>query len=712
MTMDMQSVLSKLENVKPSGQNKWMAKCPCHKDDKASLSVTVSPKGSPVFKCFAGCDWKDIYKALGLTAKPQDIPRTIDKTYDYRDESGNVLFQNVRYKPKNFRFRQSRNGRDGWINNLKGVRLVLYRLPELIKSNNDDFIFIVEGEKDADRLASFGLITTTCPMGACKWRTQYNEYFKGRKVVILPDNDEPGQRHARQVASSLYGIAAEIKIVNLSGLPDKGDISDWLNSDAANSVEKLLEIIKTTETYIPSVNSIQTSQKPLSSFPFTDTGAAEMFVHLFKDQLRYDNDSGRWLWYNGKCWDRKRGEPEARGLIVKTARQLREEALQFDSLNERAAVEDFARKLEATNRINNALREARAMPPVSCHASDFDNDIWLLNCSNGTVDLRTGNLKTHSPDNMITQITAANYNPETKCPRFDLFLSQIMNGNDVLIGYVIRLLGMCLSGSVNEQILPIFYGSGGNGKSVLLDTICGLMGDYAGEAAPDLLIQKRNPEHATEVADLLKKRLVVASETEEDAVLKVSLIKRLTGNAKLKARFMRQDFFEFERTHKTILITNNKPAISENTEAIWRRVKLIPFAVTIPESKQDKSLLIKLQSEWDGILAKLVRVCLEWQQLGLAEPEEIENATFDYRQEQNPLGDFISERCKLDSFGVVPIACLKENYEDWLKQQGRESHLSAQQFNTAMRKFGCKYETQYWNGKLHKCWVGIDLCCE
>jgi putative DNA primase/helicase len=709
--MDIQSILSKLENVKPTGTNQWMVKCPCHNDDKASLSLKVNPQSKLLVKCFAGCDWRNIYNALGLTSRPQNIPRTIDKTYDYRDENGNILFQSVRYKPKDFRQRRP-DGKGGWINNLQGVRLVLYRLPELITSKNDDFVFIVEGEKDADRIVSLGQNATTNPMGAGKWRGLYNEHLKGKKIIILPDNDEPGRKHAQQVASSLYGTAAGIKIVNLSGLPEKGDVSNWLDSNEANTIEKLMEIIKAAEIYTAPANSeqnFQTTQKLLCSFPFTDTGSAERFIHLNKDHFRYNYDFEKWHWYNGKFWDRKRGEPEARGLVIKTARLLREEALQSDDSERRAAIEDYARKLEATNRINNTLREARAIPPTPCYASDFDKDNWLINCLNGTVDLRTGNLGPHSPDDMITQITAVNYIPEDKCPRFDSFLSQIMNGNDVLIRYVTRLLGMCLCGSISEQILPIFYGSGGNGKSVLLDTICGLMGDYAGEAAPDLLIQKRNPEHATEVADLLKKRLVIASETEEDAVLKVSLVKRLTGNAKLKARFMRQDFFEFERTHKMILVTNNKPTISENTDAIWRRVKLIPFAITIPENKQDKSLLLKLQSEWPGIFVKLVRGCLEWQQFGLAEPEEIENATFEYRQEQNPLGDFIEGRCKLGSFGVVPVSELKGNYENWLKEQSRESHLSAQQFNAAMRKFGCKYENQYWDGKMQKCWIGIDL---
>jgi DNA primase len=163
----------------------------------------------------------------------------IEKIYDYRDESEQLLYQVVRYKPKDFRQRRP-DGKDGWIWNLDGVKPVLYRLPEMIKAPTQDFVIIAEGEKDVDRLCEYGFTATTCPMGAGKWSDEFNKYFEGRLVVIIPDNDDIGKKHAQQVANSLYGIAGDIRIVELPGLPGKGDVSDWF--DAGHDKAELAQL--------------------------------------------------------------------------------------------------------------------------------------------------------------------------------------------------------------------------------------------------------------------------------------------------------------------------------------------------------------------------------------------------------------------------------------------------------------------------------------
>lgn len=169
-------------------------------------------------------------------------------TYDYKDEKGQLLFQVVRFEPKDFRQRRP-DGQGGWIWNLEGVRRVPYRLTELIRATMQDWVFIVEGEKDSDRLWEMEFPATTCPMGAGKWDGQYNQYFKGRLVVVIPDNDDAGKKHAEQVANSLYGIAGEIRVVMLPGLPPKGDVSDWLNS--GHEKKELLELIEKTKPFEP-----------------------------------------------------------------------------------------------------------------------------------------------------------------------------------------------------------------------------------------------------------------------------------------------------------------------------------------------------------------------------------------------------------------------------------------------------------------------------
>ena len=224
-----------------------------HQDNKPSLFVNLT-NGS--FHC-KGCgvkgsifdhymkihnvDYRTAFnhlsKEAGLATEPQ---KKIIKTYDYTDESGNLLFQTVRYEPKDFKQRRP-DGKDGWIYNLQGIRLVPYNLPDVMKAKS---IVIVEGEKDADSLKAIGFTATCNPMGAGKWKTDYSESFKGKRVVIIPDNDAPGKRHAQTVAKNLKDLTESVKIVELPGLPEKGDVSDWIAQ--GHTKEELIEIIKQT----------------------------------------------------------------------------------------------------------------------------------------------------------------------------------------------------------------------------------------------------------------------------------------------------------------------------------------------------------------------------------------------------------------------------------------------------------------------------------
>ena len=260
-----QITLARLEGVRQTGKDQWESLCPAHEDRHASLSVGRGKDGRALLHCHAGCALADVLAAIGL--KETDLfpldwevdppesqatanaerPGRIVETYDYHDTAGRLLSQSVRYEPKRFRQRRP-DGNGGWIWNLKDTRRVLYRLPDLVSSDSNP-VFIVEGEKDADRLAKGGLTATTNPGGAGKWRSDYNEALKGRDVVILPDNDEAGKKHAEKVAKALRLVAASIKIVQLPDLPDKGDISDWLDAD--HTVEDLQRLISETQPWSP-----------------------------------------------------------------------------------------------------------------------------------------------------------------------------------------------------------------------------------------------------------------------------------------------------------------------------------------------------------------------------------------------------------------------------------------------------------------------------
>jgi putative DNA primase/helicase len=248
MNQVLSNVLSRLKGVKPCG-NGYKAHCPAHDDQRQSLHVSEGEDGRVLIHCHAGCSVNDICRVLGIELKdlfPQK-PKVyaggkspVVATYDYRDTNGKLLFQVCRTADKRF-FQRRPDGKGGWVNGLGKVKPILYRLPEVLQAvERGEMVFIPEGEKDVNNLVQLGLAATTSPMGAGKWRDYYSEHLKGAKAVILPDNDEPGRKHAQQVAQSLYGKAVSVRVLELPELAEKGDVSDWLT--AGGTKDELLRL--------------------------------------------------------------------------------------------------------------------------------------------------------------------------------------------------------------------------------------------------------------------------------------------------------------------------------------------------------------------------------------------------------------------------------------------------------------------------------------
>ena len=727
MNDNVHAILSRLQGVKQIGSDKWSARCPAHDDEHASLSVSSGYDGRVLIHCHAGCRTMDICRAMGVSIGSLFAPgsgdnghgkKTIVAEYDYRDADGNLLFQTVRFEPKDFRPRRP-DGKGGWIWKLGSTPRVLYRLDELCAADPDSWICIVEGEKDADNLVALGLTATTCPMGAGKWhRLADDSVLHSRRVAIIPDNDAPGRKHAEAVARALHNRASDLRIVTL---PDEGkDVSDWIDSlDGKDSQElraALLELIAAAPVYEPTDEpervaevslSSQTPSIPANRFRHDLYGNADRFMHLYGRDVHWCEERGKWYVWDGRIW-----KPDAMREVAHYA-ELTMRAI----IREAADDPDVLKWASACNRGGTAARE---MMEVIKHRTaiavdSFDRYHWLLGVENGVVDLRSGKLLPHGRDRMISVLCPTIYDASAPCERWLRFLSEIMADDRAMIQALGRMAGYFLTGDISEQILPIFYGLGGNGKNVLLDTIMGLMGPYAAEAPDGLVTVRTNDEHPTEIADLFGKRLVVASENEEGRKLRIGLVKKLTGNKYLKGRFMRKDYFQFERTHKTVLITNNKPVITETSNAIWRRLRLIPFDVTIPRDRQDKHLTDKLIAEWPGILAWAVRGCLAWQghRCDLALPEAIEKATADYRDESDHVADFIKERCEdWREHSAQKMRTPKERlysvYCRWCKDVG-EDVLGRTAFNKRMRGHGFEDKAIWVNRKTIKCWIDISL---
>ena len=430
----------------------------------------------------------------------------------------------------------------------------------------------------------------------------------------------------------------------------------------------------------------------------TDLGNAARLVNKHGVDLRYVHPMKKYL-----VWDGTRfkfddtGEAKRRAQDV--ARSIYSEAAEAEDVEKRQALAQWASKSENSNRIGAMLSQSAAFEGVPILPGELDTDPFLLNAINGTIDLRTGKLRSHQRSDLMTKLTRVPFDPNETCPTWEAFLRTAFAGDQDLIDYLWRVMGYWLTGDVREQYLWLFWGTGANGKSTLLSSLLELLGDYGMKAPPKLLMVKKGEAHPTELADLHGRRFVSAIETEDGGRLAEALVKELCGGDKIRARRMREDFWQFDPTHKIVLATNHRPKIRSRGHAIWRRIVLVPFEVrfwdpergeTGPEHlKQDKTLLTKLRSELPGVLAWSVRGCLEWQRSGLGEPDTIKRATNDYREDEDSIGAFIEECCVVGDRSAirVQVGQLYEAYRDWCGVTGAEA-IEKREFNGNIEERG------------------------
>ena len=334
----------------------------------------------------------------------------------------------------------------------------------------------------------------------------------------------------------------------------------------------------------------------------------------------------------------------------------------------------------------------------------LDTDPWLLNVQNGTIDMRTGVIRPHDRADYITRVINTDYDPDATCPQFDAFLNTIMGGDQELVEYLWRLMGYSLTGSTREQIVIIAYGHGGNGKTTLLSTIRDLLGDYAREADADSFMEQRGGAIREDIADLDGARFVSASETRDGQRLSEALIKKMTGGERLRARRIYENGYEFLPQFKVWLSTNHKPTIQGTEHAIWRRIRLVPFAVTIPKPEQDPELPAKLRAEFPGILARAVQGCMDWLEHGIPTPQAVQEATNQYRDEMDVLSGWIADECVLGSDKSATARDLYRSYHNWCEAAGEKP--------LAQRWFGARLvERGFDNYRTSKVryWIGIGL---
>src|SRR5215210_4975916 len=420
----------------------------------------------------------------------------------------------------------------------------------------------------------------------------------------------------------------------------------------------------------------------------TDTGNAERLSDRHGANLRYCHPWGKWLLYDGTRW-----RVDDRGAVVRlakdTARSIFEEAKEAHSDEAAKRLGKWASSSLSEGKLKSMIGLAQSEPGIPVLPEELDAPTDLLNVLNGTIDLRTGELREHRREDLITKLATVEYAPEAKAPAWHRTLERVLP-SAALRAFFKKLCGYALTGDVSEQLLAVLYGTGANGKSTVLNALLTVLGDYGMQAAPDLLVAKKG-NHPTELADLFGMRFVASIEVEDGSRLAESLVKQLTGGDRVKARRMRQDFWEFEPTHKVLMACNHKPQVRGTDNAIWRRIKLVPFTETIPPAEQDKHLPDKLRAEAAGILAWAVEGCLEWRREGLQAPEEVREATGAYRAEMDLLGAFLRECCRKDPDENTGTQDLYKAYRLWC-EEGGERPEGKRKFSSRLKERG--YESR------------------
>jgi P4 family phage/plasmid primase-like protien len=458
----------------------------------------------------------------------------------------------------------------------------------------------------------------------------------------------------------------------------------------------------------------------LRPFPHTDVGNGERIALLFADEVRYCVEMKRWL-----VWDGRRWAVDEMNAIRQRAKQMaRLMYAQALGSTGSSALEKHARESESYSGISNALGCAASEKGIPVSAADLDQQPFLLNCVNGVVDLRDGKLLPHNREFLITKLCPVTYDPKAACARFLAFLHWAMGANPEaeltqrtvrLVGFLQRAFGYALTSDVSEKAVFILHGErGNNGKTTLLTLFRDLLGrDYSGQLVIDTVMTMKNQDATTraDLADLRGVRLVVTSEVEKEHRLNEGKIKYITaGMGNIKSCRKYENPIEFAATHKLFMDCNHRPTVRGVDDAIWRRLKLVPFDVTVSEEEKDLQLPDKLRAELPGILAWAVRGAIVWLKEGLGDPPEVSSAGAEWREHDDPLKEFIDDCCELGPGAYVRAQDLAAGYELWAKQNRERYPLGREAFNERLLAKGFKQSrSRRVEGKQLRTWEGIEL---
>lgn len=667
--------------------------CPLHEDKKPSLSINIEDQ---VFKCH-GCGESGHLSEL---AKLMDVPyigtEEVVETqeYHYHDINGKLLFTLTKWRNL---FQETQYKRD-----VTGVsQFVMYNIiavKDAIKKGKD--IIWVEGEKDVETLRSHGIVATTTPNGASGKLDITQEYFdilSQASITLMGDADEPGQKYLRRVGDILlkHGILTKIITPDLMGfqISEKGgqDISDWVQIH-----RDLDQLLKKAKPYEPAQDISDRDELILD-----DVGLAGKMAELYKHRVKNIGDSDKWFIYQNGKWELDNCE-KIFTYYVKFRKYL-EKLAQNSSDSRGEEIDKSIAKLRNLGKYGSLLKMLKKQPGIAITPEVFDTHEHLINFNNGTYNTNNGKIYPHNSADMITKMIEIDYIPEAKSQKWLKFLNEIFLNDQELIKFVQTYLGYCLSGDTSEQKFCMFYGTGANGKSVLINVIQYVLGAYSFTTPASTIVRKQAANGATnDLARLAGSRFVVAQESGSGSMLDEERIKMMTGGDRISARFLFNEYFSFTPQFKLALVTNNKPEIMGSDYGIWRRVLVVPFLYTVPEEKQDKQLEKTLCLDAEAILAWLVEGCKRWKKEGLYIPDKVKLETKEYREQEDVVGQFISELITIKPGKRISSSELFRRYSSWIEMMG-EKPLSQKIFVQKMQ------EHKYVKKRISSCVSWLDM---
>lgn len=437
----------------------------------------------------------------------------------------------------------------------------------------------------------------------------------------------------------------------------------------------------------------------------TDLGNAERFNAQHGDGVRFVATHNQWRFWSGKRW-----EVDADGEVIRLAKQtvraIHEEAARCEDKERRIALAKHAVRSESEGAIRRMIELAKTDVPIAATPEMFDRNPWLLNCASGIVDLRTGEISKHDPEQMITKLAPVEYNGLPGNARHWTSFLRRIQPDPSMREFLQRAIGYSLTGHTGEQCMFIGWGNGANGKGTLVRAIRNVLGDYAGSVNAEAFMVRQGQAIPNDLAALAGRRLVDVSESGAGRKLDEALVKRVTGDDMISCRFMRGEWFEYKPTYKLWLSTNSKPIVRGQDHGIWRRLRLIPFTVTIPREEWDLDLDAKLAGEKDAIFYWAVAGAIVWAQIHtLKPPPAVLAATEDYRAEMDILGAWISDRCELDGGAWTTTKALYESYVNWCEKSG-ENAVSVRVFARQLSERAL--EAKAGHGK-QRGWKGIRV---